>query len=220
MKEYTNRLLFEALNLVSEIYTASMYDEVYDLFRIKDITDSLSQGQYDSKIWAVNELLPLIKQHDLNSNIEDNYNSCFVIGGWYGLFSYLLAQKGFTKTIKNIDLDPRCEEFGYKLRQHDNVFFKTDDGIDSFHTFNYDNKVVVCTACEHIDPDELEFMIRQKKPGMLMCLQSNDYFEIDSHINCKKSLDDFIKSLPLKEILYSGEKPWKNEYTRFMVIGK
>ena len=55
---------------------------------------------------------------------------------------------------------------------------------------------------------------------MLVCLQSNNYYEVDSHINCKDTLEDFIKSLPLKNIMYSGEKRYKNEYDRFMVIGK
>ena len=53
-----------------------------------------------------------------------------------------------------------------------------------------------------------------------MCLQSNNYYEVDSHINCKDSLEDFVSSLPLKNILYSGQKNYKNKYDRFMVIGK
>ena len=63
-------------------------------------------------------------------------------------------------------------------------------------------------------------MILQKKPGMLMCLQSNNYYDVNSHINCSDTLKDFISSLPLKQILYSGEKNYKNKYDRFMVIGK
>ena len=55
---------------------------------------------------------------------------------------------------------------------------------------------------------------------MLMCLQSNNYYEINSHINCHNTLEDFIKSLPLENILYAGEKRHKDEYDRFMVIGK
>ena len=50
-------------------------------------------------------------------------------------------------------------------------------------------------------------------------LQSNNYFEIDSHINCHDSVDHFIDTLPLNDVLYSGTKPWKDEYDRFLVIG-
>ena len=53
-----------------------------------------------------------------------------------------------------------------------------------------------------------------------MCLQSNNYYEVDSHINCSDTLEDFIASLPLKKILYAGKKNYKNKYDRFMVIGK
>ena len=102
----------------------------------------------------------------------------------------------------------------------ENIRFKDNDGIDLFPKFNYDNKIVVCTACEHIDNEELDFMIRQKKPKLLMCLQSNNYYEVDSHINCSDTLEDFIASLPLKKILYAGKKNYKNKYDRFMVIGK
>ena len=67
---------------------------------------------------------------------------------------------------------------------------------------------------------QLKIIIQQKHEDMLMCLQSNNYYEINSHINCHDSLEHFIDSLPLKNIIYSGTKNHKDEYDRFMVIGK
>ena len=210
--EYLTPLIFrKILDTISYIYYHSARDEEWDLFRFKDVLDSFSEGQFVNKTWAVEEL---------NKLITDEYDECWIIGGWHGLFSHLFAESGFKKKIVNIDLDPICNVIGQQLKVHENIRFKNDDGIDIFHKFNYDNKIVVCTACEHIDQDELEFMIRQKKPGMLMCLQSNNYYDVNSHINCSDTLKDFISSLPLKQILYSGEKNYKNKYDRFMVIGK
>ena len=63
-------------------------------------------------------------------------------------------------------------------------------------------------------------MLIKKNKDMVVCLQSNNYYDIDSHINCHDSLDHFISELALREIYYSGTKNWKGEYDRFMVIGR
>ena len=55
---------------------------------------------------------------------------------------------------------------------------------------------------------------------MLVCLQSNNFFKVDSHINCYENVEKFIESLPIENILYSGKINYNNEYDRFMVIGK
>ena len=61
-------------------------------------------------------------------------------------------------------------------------------------------------------------MLIKKHKDMVVCLQSNNYYDIDSHINCHENLDHFISDLPLREIYYSGTRNWNGEYDRFMVI--
>jgi hypothetical protein len=210
--EYMTPLIYQKiLDAISYVYKKSTDDEKYDLFRLKDILDSFSKGQHQSKLWAVEEL---------NKIIDDSYNECFVIGSWYGLFSHLFAESGFKNKIVNIEIDDFCNKIARKLKIHDNIIYKTADGLEDFKNWNYHDKILVCTACEHIDEEELFFVLKQKNPSMLMCLQSNNYYEINSHINCHNTLEDFIKSLPLENILYAGEKRHKDEYDRFMVIGK
>ena len=199
------------LDTISHIYKKSTNNENIDLFRLKDVLDSYSEGQHQSKIWAVQEL---------NKIINDSYDECFVIGGWYGLFSYLFAESGFKNKIINIEIDDICTKIAKKLKVHNNISYKTADGLEDFKNWNYHNKILVCTACEHIDEEELYFTFKQKNPEMIMCLQSNNYYEVNSHINCHDTLENFMKSLPLKNILYSGTKRYKDEYDRFMVIGK
>lgn len=228
MMIYVQRSFFNSvINQLSHIYTDSQYNEACDLFRMKDIMDSVSEGQFSSKLWLVDKLYPYI---------TIDHQGIQIIGGWYGLMAHLLADRGFTREIKNYDLDPVCEEYGYRLRQYENVYFDTADGLDIYNKddrgFNeYDdpmggnrtnisNRITICTACEHIDRNYLYDALKKKHPNQLVALQSNNYFEIDSHINCHDSVEHFVSTLPLKEILYSGTKPWKDEYDRFLVIGK
>lgn len=210
--EYITPLIYrKILDTITYIYNRSTNEEDYDLFRFKDVLDSFSEGQIFNKHWAAQEL---------NKLINDSHQECVVIGSWYGLFSHIFAQSGFKGRIINIELDFVCNNIAKMLKVHDNIIFKHGDGMELFHELNYGNKILVCTACEHIDDEELSFTLQQKHKDMIVCLQSNNYYEIDSHINCKDNLKDFIYSLPLKNIMYSGSKRHKNEYDRFMVIGK
>lgn len=226
--EYVQRSFFNSvINQISYIYTDSQYNEDCDLFRMKDIMDSVSEGQFESKLWLLQHLDPLI---------TDKHSSIQILGGWYGLMSHLLAYSGFDREIKNYDLDPECENYGYRLKQFDNIHFQTANGLDVYNKdhrgfneclhplggniTNTSSKITICTACEHIDREELSDALEKKHPDQIVALQSNNYFEIDSHINCHDSIEHFVDTLPLKKILYSGTKPWKDEYDRFLVIGK
>ena len=188
--------------------------------------DSVSAGQFSSKLWLANELRPYITK---------DHGGIQIIGGWYGLMAHLLADNGFVNEIKNYDLDPICEEYGYRLAQYNNIHFVTGDGLDVYNkddrgvndflnplggeTTNTSNKITICTACEHIDRNALYDALNKKHPDQIVALQSNNYFEIDSHINCHDSVKHFVSTLPLKEILYSGTRSWRNDYDRFLVIG-
>jgi hypothetical protein len=212
--EYTNPLLYrKALDTIEKIYAESMYNENIDLFRIKDLLDSISSGQIECKKWVIEKLKPFI---------TEEYDACLIIGGWYGLMSHMLSEAGFDRQIINYELDEVCNKMAKKIRIHDNIIFKDQDGLELFHDKDANNevKIVICTACEHIDQTEIDFTFRLKDKNMLMCLQSNNYFDVDSHINCKKSLEEFVDSLPLNEILYKGKRNINDEYERYMVIGK
>jgi len=210
--EYITPLIYrKILDTITYIYSKSTYDKTYDLFRLKDVLDSFSEGQIFNKHWAAQEL---------NRLINNTHEECIVIGSWYGLFSHIFTESGFKGNIINIELDPVCNNIAKKLKVHSNIIFKHGDGMEIFNELNYGNKILVCTACEHIDDEELSFVLQQKHPNMIVCLQSNNYYEVDSHINCKDNLEDFIKSISLKNVLYSGTKRHKDEYDRFMIIGK
>ena len=120
---YLEQSYFNAIiNQLSHIYTDSQYNPNCDMFRMKDLMDSVSEGQQTSKLWALNSLELYFERAD---GIQ-------IIGGWYGLMSHLIAQSGYEFEIKNYDLDPVCEEFGYKIKQHDNIHYVTADGLDIY----------------------------------------------------------------------------------------
>ena len=76
---------------------------------------------------------------------------------------------------------------------------------------------IVNTSCEHI-PNFTDWY-NLLPEGRLIILQSNNYFEIEEHINCSSSLKEFSQSAPMQETLYEGELDL-GQYTRYMKIGR
>ena len=106
--EYLTPLIYrKIIDTISFIYNKSGTDPDVDLFRFKDLLDSFSEGQFESKTWAIEEL---------NKFVSDQYNECFIIGGWHGLFSHLLSESGFKNKIVNSELDLTCHMIAKKLK--------------------------------------------------------------------------------------------------------
>ena len=75
---------------------------------------------------------------------------------------------------------------------------------------------IINTSCEHIEKfTEWFSAIPEDK---LVAIQSNNYFEIDDHVNCVNNLDQFKQQAPLSNIIYEGELVLE-KYTRYMLIG-
>ena len=75
---------------------------------------------------------------------------------------------------------------------------------------------IINTSCEHIDNFRLWY--DYLPAGSLLILQTNNYFDIEDHINCSKSLVDFGNSTPMSKVLFEGELPLE-KYNRYMRIG-
>ena len=118
------------------------------------------------------------------------------------------------KKVVSFDVDPKCAKIGRMM--YPNVHFKTVD-INKFHPGKYD--VIICTSCEHISDEMLNnFLSKRNKEKCLVVLQSNNYFELKEHINCKKSLEEFENSVKIR-VLNSSEKRINDKFDRYMVIG-
>jgi hypothetical protein len=75
---------------------------------------------------------------------------------------------------------------------------------------------IINTSCEHIANFEDWYSLIPV--GKLMILQTNDYFEIEDHVNCSASLQDFANQTPMAQCLYQGVIDL-GKYRRFMRIG-
>tara|TARA_Y100000114_G_scaffold134747_1_gene135139 strand:- start:327 stop:941 length:615 start_codon:yes stop_codon:yes gene_type:complete len=200
--------LHNALHLIEEIYDNAMYEGA-DMFRIKDIIHSLSKNQTESKKWLAYELCKLYGYDSGN---------ILIIGGWYGLMANYLRKK-FPEpgmNITSIDMDPECQNIAWKLFPDIDSQFITAKAEDiDISLYN----VIVSTSVEHIEKQYWIDLVRNKNPDAWVCLQSNNYFDHPTHINCSYHTEHMIRYLNLDWVAYSGAINNHN-FQRFMVIGK
>jgi len=169
-----------------------------DPYRILDIINSLNENQEQSKNWLV-------------KNLPDTATKHLILGGWYGSLANKLGNS------RTVDIDPGCKKYG-KIMYPD-LEFATEDMVTylkkKVNLFNS----VICTSCEHIDQSYINHIFQITENKKWVTLQSNNYFDVDSHINCKNTLDEFINEIPCVDIYFAGELKLE-KFSRFMVIGR
>ena len=107
-------------------------------------------------------------------------------------------------------MDPRTKQ----VKLFPNVKYKLSK-IEEFDPSSFD--IIICTSCEHITDNVINDFIKKKKGTALVVLQSNDYFEIEDHINCKNNCEEFADSINMR-ILETHTLKLK-KYNRFMLFG-
>ena len=204
-------ILNRCLKLIEEVYDESMYGD-NDIYRIKDLIHSVDNNHWRSKQWLVREFYKLY-DHD--------QGSFYIGGGWYGLLSHLIRMQWENESLNIIsgDIDPRCEEFGWKLFHSSNIQFMTEDMV-SRDLSEY--SAIISTSCEHIEPQILEKFIKSKSSDAWVVLQTNNYDKLDEHINCYPDVMTFAKWVEplLKERIYFAGTLRLGDFDRYMVIGK
>ena len=174
---------------------------------IRDVINSVNDNQIKNKLWLMEKLKPYLDMYTTPK--------ITIAAGWHGLLAHLLDDKD---NVVSFDIDDICKQ----TKLFDNVNYKTNDIIKQDPK---DSDILICTSCEHITDDQLLTWIKRRKENSLVILQSNDYFHIKDHINCKASLSQFSSSLIKKakkkkiniEITNSYELEFSN-YTRFMLF--
>jgi len=196
--------------------------------RIMDILNSLSENQYSSKDWLI-EKLNEYPHHYKYKTLDKKINVC-ILASWYGLLAYRMIDKFKLKKIANIDcidFDPKSKQVAKKLwKQIDSknltsgkltyVKFIEQD-IKDIQDLNY--PIVICTSCEHLEQQLIYDTINKLEEHSLVVLQSNNYKEINEHINCVNSAEDFANQYvsKLRNIKFYEKDFIK--YKRFMIIG-
>ena len=212
---YRIELYKNALKAIEKIYTQSKWDPNVDLFRSFDIINSVNDNQMASKEHLTKVIIPIL-------NDIKNLKHIAILGSWYGLLGVMLRQHlNDNIHISNIDSDPLTKEIGKSLFDNKNNKFYTDDAVNHLFSQRKDKyQLIINTSCEHMEQDDVLLMRWTKNKDAIICFQSNNYFAIDSHINCSNSLEEFVEGLNLTTVLHaSALKIEKNNYERYTVIG-
>ena len=144
--------------------------------------------------------------------------SIAVYGGWNGVLASLLFNSDIAiSEIESIDIDPRCKPIAetINMRYHmDGRFFATTADMCEYTT---DADVAINTSCEHLTQEQYDKWLSNIQPGTKVVLQSNNYVDLDEHVRCAKSMEDFVQQSKVY-VAYVGEFKTP-KYTRYMIIG-
>lgn len=211
---YSRENLYKsAIKAIEKVYNESKWNKDVDFFRISDIINSINDNQLASKEWIVEKILPYLKKTD----------KIFIMGSWYGVLGHMLSQ--YTENdIIMYDVDPMSKEIGRYFcptETHPNCHFRVGDAIEYYmvHEVGRYHNIVINTSVEHMEKEDIKLMSSFKAKDTLIVMQSNNYHEIDSHINTYQNLEHFEKSLNLRNVLIS-EKKKMSKYDRYFVVGK
>jgi len=191
--------------------------------------DAFSFGQIQSKVWLIEEWsklkLPLPKMS-------------FILGGWYGLLAALAEARNqaLSEKYRSFDVDAECtliaDSINKTLLLNDWKFKATTEDMHKinyhghdYHTLKSDGSevrliespdLIINTSCEHIG--HFSEWYATIPDGTTLILQSNDFFDEATHINCSKNLQEFQSQCKMSKVLFAGEKEFPL-YKRFMLIG-
>lgn len=185
----------------------------------KDLLDSFSPNQFKSKLKLINHIKDL--------NILNKNSEIVIFGSWYG--SILIpAFYNDVKKITAIDIDPKViSKAKYKIFKDYDVEFITGDVFDTFRDQYKTTNLFINTSCEHMPPmKQWGPSPKYKNPwskrisGSYFAFTSNNMYDIEGHINCVSSIEEFKYQLPDNAKILIEDKIIDERGTRFLLIGK
>ena len=184
----------------------------------KDLLDSFSPNQFKSKLKLIDHIDKL--------NILTKNSEVVIFGSWYG--SILIpALYDKVKKITCIDQDSKViSRAKYELFKDFNVDFITGDVFEFRDQYKNAN-LFINTSCEHMKSmKEWGPAPTYKNPWWdrvspaYFAFQSNNMYDIEGHINCVSSIEEFKYQMPDKAEILVEDKIVDDRGTRFMLIGK
>jgi hypothetical protein len=173
----------------------------------RDIIDSFSDNQFKSK----KKLLSYV-DWIINKDLE-----VAIFGCWYGsILIPSLAPR--VKKIIALDLDDDVVRIGKNkfFKEHENVSWSTGDVFTK--ELGYSNVgLVINTSCEHMRPMK-EWPYWPKET--YFAFQSNNMDNINDHINCVYSIEEFKSQLPDNSTVLLEDEIQDSRGTRYMLVGK
>jgi hypothetical protein len=173
--------------------------------------ESFWKGQINSKIWLIENLKQFAKSTP---------HKIVIHGGWNGVLSSLLFNSDIpVKHITSVDLDPNCENIAYTVNKKQEMQGKFCAFTEDMKDFDYNSKpdIVINTSAEHVSDAVLTKWFMKIPKNTLVAIQSNDFFDLEEHINCVNTVEELLEKFPLKNSHWYSLETQK--YTRHMVIG-
>lgn len=171
--------------------------------------ESFWKGQLRSKVWLIEHL----------SRYTNEYPNDIVIhGGWNGVLSSLLFNSEIPiKHITSVDIDPNCEDLATTVNKRQEIEGRFSAFTADMTDYVYRADVIINTSCEHITQAQYDKWLANIPTGTLVVVQSNNYFDLDEHVRCAASLEEFVEQAGLD--VYLAEQLELPLYTRYMIIG-
>jgi len=176
----------------------------------KDLLDSVSPNQFKSKERLIKHIRDML--------IISTNSEIVILGGWYG--SILIPALKEVKRITLIDKDRDVIGIAKnRLFDHyENVDFISKDVFDwapdskRIKTCN----LIINTSCEHMSSMK-DLKLDTKA---YFAYQSNNMYDIEGHINCVSSIEEFKWQLPDNAKVMVEDKITDERGTRFLLVGK
>jgi hypothetical protein len=174
----------------------------------KRTLESFWKGQLRSKEWLIKELGTFIGKPV----------SIDIFGGWNGVLASMLFHAPYpVKSIRSIDIDPKCEPTAITMNMLEHIDGRFHAVTADMCNLRSDSDVAINTSCEHITQDQYEQWLTCLHYDSLIVLQSNNY-NIYEHVRTADSLDEFVDQSNLKVLkALTLDLPL---YQRYMIIGK
>lgn len=181
--------------------------------RYRDIIDSFSDKQFQSK----GKLLELIDK----SNALTSDSSVTIFGCWYGsILIPALAPK--VKKIIAIDLDDEVVKIGKNrfFKNFENVSWLSGNVFTKHRRGYSETTLFINTSCEHMPPMKEWPWWKELKDDAYFAFQSNNMDQIEGHVNCVYSLDEFKSQLPNGAKVIFEDELDDGRGIRYTLIGK
>jgi len=180
--------------------------------------DALSRNQVRSKIWLIDQISSF-PEYTKKRKLGEEPVTTIIVGGWVGILPFLAHMKGVNlHNVINVDTDIPVHTAAHTLNGSLYTNFKNSSmDIREFPFRKYKNLVVIDTIVEHFEKHGE--WVNTLPPGTTVALQGNDMFDVPDHVNCHKSLEEFLGTCGLNTISWDGEL-LLYKCTRYMAIGK
>lgn len=175
-----------------------------------DLLDSYSLNQFKSK---ENLLQHINKLELINPHIT-------IFGSWYG--SILIpALADSAEFITCIDIDERVISVAKNrlFAKYKNIDFIVSDVFNPSRDKRIINaNLIINTSCEHMTSmRELKYLYQS---NAYFAFQSNNMYDIPTHINCVSSIDEFALQLPDNATIIAEDEVEDDRGIRYTLIGK